>query len=279
MEGFRDLKEDQSVKFNVVKGPKGWQAENVVPLKDNDSEEQEEQLDEKLPLESEFIAVAEIDGELKLVSVTPDGYRFLDQTDNLYNVLYVYSSETKALEIAIEEFENLINSSNTKEADIQHFFEKNPDFIKNDEYKRAHSRVVLTREEAEPLKPDFVLEPADQSRLCDLLELKLPSAQIFVLKKRRERFSADVLEACAQLREYAHYFDEERNRRFVKEKYGLAAYKPRMFVIIGRRGSLNPIQLRNIELDTPGLNLRTYDEIATRMKAKVAAMKDGSWRH
>ena len=27
--GFRSLQEGQSVRFNVVKGPKGWQAENV----------------------------------------------------------------------------------------------------------------------------------------------------------------------------------------------------------------------------------------------------------
>ena len=27
--GFRSLLEGQSVRFNVVKGPKGWQAENV----------------------------------------------------------------------------------------------------------------------------------------------------------------------------------------------------------------------------------------------------------
>ena len=30
--GFRSLQEGQSVQFNVVKGPKGWQAENVQPL-------------------------------------------------------------------------------------------------------------------------------------------------------------------------------------------------------------------------------------------------------
>src|SRR5207253_10796192 len=31
-EGFRSLKEGQAVQFNVVKGPKGWQAENVTAL-------------------------------------------------------------------------------------------------------------------------------------------------------------------------------------------------------------------------------------------------------
>ena len=31
-EGFRSLKEDQPVQFSVIKGPKGWQAENVQAL-------------------------------------------------------------------------------------------------------------------------------------------------------------------------------------------------------------------------------------------------------
>jgi cold shock protein len=30
--GFRSLQEGQQVQFDVVKGPKGWQAENVRPL-------------------------------------------------------------------------------------------------------------------------------------------------------------------------------------------------------------------------------------------------------
>ena len=30
--GFRSLQEGQKVQFNVTKGPKGWQAENVQPL-------------------------------------------------------------------------------------------------------------------------------------------------------------------------------------------------------------------------------------------------------
>jgi cold shock protein len=30
--GFRSLQEGQAVQFSVVKGPKGWQAENVQPL-------------------------------------------------------------------------------------------------------------------------------------------------------------------------------------------------------------------------------------------------------
>ena len=30
--GFKSLQEGQKVQFDVVKGPKGWQAENVTPV-------------------------------------------------------------------------------------------------------------------------------------------------------------------------------------------------------------------------------------------------------
>src|ERR1051326_6123771 len=32
--GFKSLQEGQTVQFDVTKGPKGWQAENVRPLED-----------------------------------------------------------------------------------------------------------------------------------------------------------------------------------------------------------------------------------------------------
>ena len=237
--------------------------------------------EEKLPLgkelsEEKFISFALFGDKIKMVSLAPDGsYRILDETQHLHNILYVTSSETRALQIAVEELESLINDSNAKEKDFQNFFERHPDFILNDEHKKAHPHIVLAKDVGETLIPDFVLEPIDQSSLCDLLELKLPSAQIFVLKKKRMRFSAAVLEACAQLREYSSFFDEEENRRKIQEQYGLLAFKPKMFVIIGRRGNISPIEVRKIESDVPNLSLRTYDDVITRIRARVEKMKIG----
>jgi len=231
------------------------------------------------PREEDMVALGLYGNTIKLVSLTPDGEcYFIDKDQNLHNILYVAPSETLALQLAIEELESLVNDPKSKEIDFQDFFERNPDFILNDEYKKAHAQIVLTRNDGSTLVPDFILEPIERSALCDLLELKLPSAQVFVLKESRMRFSAAVLETCAQLREYALFFDEERNRRIVAERHGLTAYKPRMFVIIGRRGSVSPIQRRKIEGDTPGLQLRTYDEIMNRMKTRFDAMKKGRLR-
>jgi amidophosphoribosyltransferase len=227
--------------------------------------------------ETELLALAVFGNQL--VSINPDGeYAFLDEARSLHKLLWVFSSQTKALQAALEEFESLINDPRVREADLQDFFERNPDFIINDEYKKAHPHVVLESENAEPLIPDFVLEPINQDGLCDLLELKHPLAKISVMKPRRNRFSAEVFEACAQLREYSLYFDDQKNRETIYRNYGLRSFRPRLFLIIGRRGSASPIELRKAELDMPHLYLQTYDDVLHRMKARITAMKEGRLR-
>lgn len=190
----------------------------------------------------------------------------MDQRNTLHNFLYVSPFGVSQLEEAIAELEWLVNNPKAKEKDFQRFFAKNKDFILNDEYKDAHSHIVLTNAGGDEMVPDFVLEPVDQGQLCDLLELKLPTARVFTLKKNRKRYTAAVHEACAQLREYGRFFEEERNRKAVLEKYGLRAYKPKMFVIIGRRSTIDPLDQRSIQSAEANLHLRTHDDILNRMK-------------
>jgi hypothetical protein len=250
--------------------------EQLIRISLPESTSRKEDEDIKNP-EQEFIALALLGDKINLVSLTPDGtYKFIDEAQNLHSIVYVISSEILALHAAVEELESLVNNPKTKEQDLQEFFEHNPEFILNDEYRKAHPHIVLSKDDGECLIPDFVLEPLDQNSLSDLLDLKLPSAQIFVLKKSRMRFSAAVLEACAQLREYRHYFYEKKNQEAVYEKYGLRAYEPRMFVIIGRRGNINPIDVRKMEADMPkDVYLRTYDDVIARMKARIDRMGRG----
>jgi len=263
----KELYEGEAVEFTVVKGAKGLQAHDVVPLVEVEGRDD---------AESEFLAFTLIEDRVRLVSLTRDGtYQFLDVAQTLHGIFYV-ASETRALEGAVDELESLLNSASAKEAEFQDFFERYPQFVLNDEYKAAHPHIVLERTDAEPLIPDFILEPVDQGALCDLLEIKLPAAEIFVLKKNRMRFSAAVLEACAQLREYATFFDSEENRRRVAETHGLTAYKPKMMVVIGRRGSVSPVAIRKMEMDMPALQLRTYDAVLARAQQRLVAMKRGS---
>lgn len=122
---------------------------------------------------------------------------------------------------------------------------------------------MLAREGEGPLIPDFLLEPFDQNGLADLLELKLPKVPIVVGTKDRRRLSAKVAEAVAQLRTYGDYFDDPRNITSLRERYGLTVYRPRMFVLIGRRQALDPVAMRRLEGD---VTLWTYDDIIDRAR-------------
>lgn len=267
-----ELREGAPVSFERAQSSKGTIAEEVSQIHVLKPEAE-------LPADTEssqveHIAIVLIDGKLKVVSLKSDGsYRFLDEGQQLNKNLYVVSSETMALKIAVDELEYLVNDPNSKERDFQDFFDRHRNFIINDEYKDAHSHVRLTKDEGDTLIPDFVLEPFYQNSMCDLLELKLPSAKVFVLKKNRMRFSSAIYEALAQLQEYGNYFDEEKNRKKIEEDYGLSVFKPKMFLIIGRQAKIDPLVKRSIESNVPDLNLRTYDEIIIRQKAKVEAMK------
>jgi cold shock CspA family protein/quinol monooxygenase YgiN len=273
-DGFRTLNKGERVTFDTVKGPHGVQAKNVL-RGISDEPKSSDELGSSEDNESEFVAIGLVGDSLKLLALSTDGScRFLDEVQRLHNILYVFDSEALALGIAVDQLETMINDPRTKEADLQDFFERNPDFITNDDYKKAHAHLVLeSEEEGGALIPDFVLEPIGNNPLCDILELKLPSVSPFILKQRRMRYSAAVLEACAQLRQYSHFFEDAKNRRLVKERYGLSAYRPRMFVVIGRRGNLDPISIRLIQSDTPSLLFRTYDDVVERMKHKIGEMR------
>lgn len=227
---------------------------------------------------ADMLGVTVLDGRLRAVSLRHDGtYRFTDGDLNLEmpladfgSLLAIYSSENTRLLEAIEEFEYLINGNAIREAALQDFFIRNPDFIIGDEYKAAHSQVVLTPfDDREPkLIPDFVLEPYSPNSLCDILEIKRPSAKVVTLRQSRARFSSAVSEACAQAREYGSFFDSSQHQKAIRERYGLEIYKPRLFVVIGRRPLIDQKLLRRIEEGNPGVNVKTYDDLLERMQRR-----------
>jgi hypothetical protein len=230
---------------------------------------------EKDSEKSEFVAIGLLGNRLKLFSLHRDGrFVFLDKMST-YGGVYVITSETLRLKQAVEELETLINEKNVREEDLQEFFEKNQEFILNDQYKKAHSKVVLQKDKQGTLVPDFILEPYNPERLCDILDLKLPSAKVWILKKNRPRFSYAVLEAVAQLREYSQFFEEEDNRSKILQEYGLLAYKPKLFVIIGRRGPVTPLVRRRIEIGTPDTKVLTYDDIIEKIRQTIFSTRKG----
>jgi len=274
--GFRTLAEGQHVQFDRVEGPKGSQASTVTVL--SPEEEESDQLGKTDADVGDFdeVAVMLVDGRLRLVAVSRDGqYEYIDPLHKQHGILYVAGSETMAFAAAVEEFEDLINRSNTSEHELQVFFEHNADFILNDDYKAARSQVVLEQESG-PLVPDFLLEPLEQGGLCDLLEIKKPQAKLFAIKKNRLRYSAAVFEACAQLRTYAEFFDDPQNRNRVRERHGLDAFKPRLFLLLGRRGAASAGDRRRADsVLGERIELKTYDDILDRVKHRLSRMRRG----
>jgi hypothetical protein len=182
---------------------------------------------------------------------------------SLAHLLHAWEMGSYELGMNIQELEHLINSRDARESDFQTFFEQHAEFLTAYQYADAHPHLVLARENEGPLIPDFLLEPFDQNGLADLLELKLPNVPIVVGTKDRRRLSAKVAEAVAQLHTYGDYFDDPRNIASFRERYGLTVYRPRMFVLIGRRPALDPIVMRRLEGD---VTLWTYDDIIDRAR-------------
>ena len=271
--GFRTVTEGQCVSYERVAGPKGAQAANITPILD------ETLVDEPLERPSSgYIALALFGNQIRLISCSPDGqFSFLDARRKAHSLLYIVSSETQQLQHTVDELEDLINNPKSKESDFQDFFERYPHFILPDEYKDAHAHVTLTDENEAALIPDFMLEPTDQSGLCDLLELKLPKHNLYVGVDARKRFSSAVTEAIAQLREYRKFFDSTANRDKVYETFGLRSYKPKMFLVIGRRSHIDPMTARDIQSEHPNVVLKTYDDLLARARSVLSGMKRGGF--
>jgi len=183
---------------------------------------------------------------------------------------YVISEATHTLRFDdVKEFEELINSSRTREDDIHRFLEEHPKFLLAHEYQELHSKVLLERELKGPLIPDFMLQPFD-TELCDLLELKLPRESLIVGPCNRRRFSGAVHEAVAQLRAYRDFFEDKGRREEILRLYKIKAYRPRMTVVIGRMTSMDPIEYRRIVEGQKEVKVMTYDELLARAKRFLA---------
>lgn len=242
---FEELRVGDIVSFDVRDGPKGVAAVNVGRNGGQRPREMRERF-----ADQDMIALTVVDEQVRVLGVTRDGTcQFVDSNLNVHSLLYA-GSETVALRHAIEELESLLNQNNVSEAVFQDFFERHPEFILTEEHRVAHPHVVLESDlHKGRLIPDFVLEPLNPGALSDILEVKLPSAPLYVQKANRARFSAAVNEACAQLREYSAFFDRDENREKIAMRYGLQLYRPNLFLIIGRTTGICLILERRIQSD------------------------------
>jgi cold shock CspA family protein len=265
-DGFRDLKEDQHVWLTVEKREKGLAAKRITLAEPESASPPPAE-----PVVTGY-ALTLVDGHLQIASLLSDGaYAVVEGSERVNAFLhFAISGQAGRILEALEELEWRISHPDTREEDLQAFFEKHPDFLLGTDYRRLHPQLVLRRDDAGPLVPDFMLEPITSPSLCDLLDLKLPQAQVLVGNSGRRRFAQSVMQAVAQLREYAQFFDDPCHREDALRRYGVSAYRPTAAVIIGRDPSDVPLEeFQDVRRDIPWLRVMTYDDIVRRGKALV----------
>ncbi len=116
-------------------------------------------------------------------------------------------------------------------------------------------------EDRKPIKPDFFVVGPDS--YADIVEFKLPELKgsPIVGQPNRETFSAELSSYISQTRVYREYFDDPRNREWVLSQYGFKVYKPKRYLIIGRRWHFSSDEWREIASDYNDLSILTYDDL------------------
>ncbi|HGY9634676.1 TPA: Shedu anti-phage system protein SduA domain-containing protein [Pseudomonas putida] len=111
------------------------------------------------------------------------------------------------------------------------------------------------------IRPDFfVLQP---NGYAEIVEFKLPNIDksFLVGSENRESFSSWLNSYISQTRVYAEYFDDPNNRRWFEEKYGFKVYKPRRWLVVGRRSDFTSHVWREIAADHRDLEILTFDDL------------------
>jgi len=169
----------------------------------------------------------------------------------------------------IRGLEGLLNDESTRERHIQKFLEIHSNSLKGLNYTSIYPQLVLQRSDGSELKPDFILEPLDDM-WCDILDIKLPTQPIVVGRKDRATLAAGIHEVAAQLREYAAYFEEEKHRKWVFEKFGLRVYKPKLIAVVGRdiRQMAEP-EIRRAMTAYNDVHVMTFDQLIRHAQSRL----------
>mgnify|MGYP003384776200 CR=1 FL=1 len=187
---------------------------------------------------------------------------------------YPFPDEFKFIQLPkINRFIELWGDKGSSEVDITSFISKSENqFILTMKFGATSIYSELTcewqSETRKALRPDFfVLQP---NGYADIVEFKLPDIpKSFVVgTDNRETFSAWLNSYVSQTRVYASYFDDPNNRRWFKEKYGFDVYKPKRYLVVGRRRDFKADAWREIQADFRDLEIITFDDLIDGVKAQ-----------
>ena len=94
--------------------------------------------------------------------------------------------------------------------------------------------------------------------------------KLIVGRNDRATLAAGVHEVVAQLREYSAYFEQERYRKFVRDRYGLRVYRPRLIALVGRdMWQMTSEEVRRAMTAYENLEVLTFDNLIEHCKTRI----------
>lgn len=165
----------------------------------------------------------------------------------------------------VEELERVILDEHTTEEALVDLFRNNQHLLRNLGYEKLLWRPLLRG--GEILEPDFILKPVE-SRLCDILELKLPRVRFVAGRPDRLRVSERIHSSIAQLREYERRFSDPIFRRDFARQHGMLCYRPRLLLLAGSTDDSDEdlMLVRDIERMSEGIRIITYNMLLQAAK-------------
>lgn len=173
----------------------------------------------------------------------------------------------------LAQYEKLINKKDVSEKEMQEFFERNPDFLLGNRFRRLWSQFLFPADSSPKQRTDFLLEPRVYPQIStnwEVLELKKPTDRLVTKSGLHRGFSGKVHRAIRQLRDYSERF--LKNPDYLLRKLGHKVTHPRLALLIGKKMEADPTVLAKEQMDHPQIRLISYDEIQEEQASRFAAL-------
>lgn len=169
---------------------------------------------------------------------------------------------TKAeLESGQSALQSLVDAD-VAEALVQRAFEEHPVLLRAMNYDLAIPHPELRISDTEKYVPDFIARNR-VTELWEIIELKRPDTLVLSNRTRRSEFYAEFRSYLSQCREYSQWFQEARNRKLFKRRYGIEMQREvRSLIVAGRSDGLDRRKVNDILLsDLARVSHVSFDDV------------------
>lgn len=194
-----------------------------------------------------------------------------------YSRLVLISDKWAVAQIAIDMFESLLNAPRTTERDFQQFLELHPEFLLGDEHDSYWAEPILkSPANGRQVRPDFILQPRvlrSSTWRWTLVDLKKPNVPLITHTRFHTDLSHHVYRVATQLKDYAEFFADPRNKELIQRRFGGVVPMPKLVAVIGRLPVTHKDEYAALRSRLTGVTITTYDELLEFRRAKIEWMK------